>query len=296
MNIEFNSDNKKYLQFISDIHLEFRKNKYPKFEPIIPGKSYLALLGDIGHPSMNNYREFIDHHSKLFVHILIISGNHEYYTSKNKQYTIKDIEQQIQNITDQYINVTYLQKSSIMIGNTLFLGCTLWSEIENCNLVEDSMNDYNNIYVSNINIERSTKTYASKSNYNENFAGQKRKSIIKAGREKLKVYHVLSNYENMKNWIFDTIDINKNINIIVLTHHAPTYEMVEDKDTNLIQCYASHLDDYIKKYNMINYWLSGHTHICKEIRIGFTTCTSNCLGRPNEKITGFDPNKYITFI
>lgn len=61
-----------------------RSNKFPIINPIFPGKSYLALLGDIGNPCLVNYGYFIDYYSKLFEHILIIAGNHEYYSGKKE--------------------------------------------------------------------------------------------------------------------------------------------------------------------------------------------------------------------
>lgn len=101
----------------------------------------------------------------------------------------------------------------------------------------------------------------------------------------------------MKEWIFDTINKNPNINIIVLTHHASSYVMLTNKDDPLSQCYASNLDEDIKKYDNIDYWLSGHTHLSKEIQIGSTTLMSNCMGYRDEKnIIGFDINKHLTFI
>ena len=80
------------LQYISDIHLELRKG-IPTIEPIEMGKTYLALCGDIGNPFLPSYKKFLDIHSKLFVHILIVSGNHEYYSSQKTQRTMKEIDQ-----------------------------------------------------------------------------------------------------------------------------------------------------------------------------------------------------------
>jgi len=286
----------KYLQYVSDIHLEFRKNKYPMFKPIVEGKSYLALLGDIGYPTMDNYKNFIEYHSKLFVQILIISGNHEYYTSKKKQNTIEDIEKLITEITQLYPNVTYLQKSSIQIGNTLFLGCTLWTELKDFFLVEISMNDYQNIYVKADEITRSRKVYTTGCNYNVTFGGKRRSTMVKSGREKLSAYNVWEKHEDMRDWIFNTLDnVDENIDVIVLTHHAPIHEMLNNDKDDLAQCYASHLNDKIEKYSNLDYWLSGHTHLCKEVDIGYTKFKSNCMGHNSDKIGEFDSNKFVVF-
>ncbi len=50
------------LQFVSDIHLELRKNKIPIIKPIESGNSYLALCGDIGNPYLSSYKKFLSIH------------------------------------------------------------------------------------------------------------------------------------------------------------------------------------------------------------------------------------------
>lgn len=68
------------LQILSDLHLEFSPNFYlPKTGNVI------ALLGDIGYPKSLIYREFITKLSKDYEHVLLITGNHEYY-NKRKSY------------------------------------------------------------------------------------------------------------------------------------------------------------------------------------------------------------------
>ena len=82
----------KYLQYVSDIHLEMRNDTFPKIIPVIAGRSYLALVGDIGNPNLHIYDNFMAYHSKIFEHILILAGNHEYYSGNTKQFTMNDKE------------------------------------------------------------------------------------------------------------------------------------------------------------------------------------------------------------
>lgn len=117
-----------YLQFVSDIHLEFYKKSFPTIEPIKDpneGNCFLALLVDIGYPHHPNYENFIAHHCKIFKEIFIVAGNHEYYSSKNKQHTISDIETKIEQVCAKFVNVTFLNNSSKIVNRTLFLGSTL---------------------------------------------------------------------------------------------------------------------------------------------------------------------------
>ena len=290
-----NNNDDFYLQYISDIHLEFWKNKYPKIEPIKSGKSYLTLLGDIGYPHSKNYEDFLKYHSELFVNIFIVSGNHEYYTSKKKQYAMNEIEDKIRNVCSNFPNVIYLQKSSFKVQNTLFLGCTFWTNLELCNNFKHYMNDYNNIYIKNEDI-----SYGRRYNSNpEYFSYGNKKEYIQPFKEHLEIHHIQEKHLEMKSWLFNEIENNQDKNIIVLTHHPPTFKMLEDhnlidQDGLLKYFYASDLDEEIKKYTHIDYWLCGHTHLNKDIMIGdLTEVKSNCMGYKSESIKSFDIKKYI---
>ncbi len=140
------------LQYVSDLHLELRKTKsIPIINPI-DSDTYLALCGDIGNPFIDTYREFLEIHAKLFKHILIVSGNHEYYTSTKKQRTMKMADVEIQKIVSEFDNVTYLNMGKVIISRTKFIGCALWSDVSNIlEIAESVMNDYKNIYVDNPN-------------------------------------------------------------------------------------------------------------------------------------------------
>jgi predicted phosphodiesterase len=66
----------------SDLHLEFYKyiNLSDFFDISSINESItLILAGDIGYPYHNNYETFLSECSKLFKHIILIAGNHEYY-------------------------------------------------------------------------------------------------------------------------------------------------------------------------------------------------------------------------
>ena len=284
------------LQYASDLHLELRKiDTIPVINPIKKDgyENYLALCGDIGNPYIDTYKAFLDIHTKLYTHILIISGNHEYYTSKSKQYTMTDMDSKLVEITKEYENITYLNMDKLIIGRTKFIGCTLWSDISEIGVsVEEFMNDYKNIYVENIGTPNRTTCI---------FNGiYQIKSKIKSDRSKLTSYHVLRLHREMRYWLQSEIDKYHNNtnterrydNIIILTHHAPSFQML-DKSDIYSPCYATDCENMMGP--PVKYWISGHTHTSKEININGTTCMSNCMGYPGQKGTNYNDEKYVIF-
>lgn len=283
------------LQYASDLHLELREiNNIPILQPIKKRNIYLALCGDIGNPFIPTYKRFLDIHTKLFVHILIVSGNHEYYTSYDDQRTIKQGDDEITRIVAEYDNVTYLNMDRIIIGRTKFIGCTLWSDVStSTTIAERVMNDYKKIFVDNP--ETAGRFLNIMNVYRRN------KTNIKANRSRLKANNVSTIHTRMRKWIqlqldkFNPNDTNKKYDhIIILTHHAPSFQMLNHNKSDIYDdCYATNCENMMG--SPVTHWISGHTHTSKEVDIGGTICLSNCMGYPDQTDTQFDPTRYITF-
>ncbi len=286
------------LQCVSDIHLELRKIKtIPTICPIKEGKTYLALCGDIGNPFLPTYKAFLDIHTKLFAHILIVSGNHEYYTSNKKQRTMREAEEEIRKIVEEYDNVTYLNMDRIIIGRTKFIGCTFWSDVSEIEFIAESiMNDYKNIYLD----DQGNLGGRLGGRLEQKVSGHRiQKKYIKPNRRRLKATDVTALHRRMRKWIqtqldkFDPTDnMRKYDQIIVLTHHAPSFSMLEKSDL-YSACYGTKCDRMMG--SPIKYWISGHTHSSKRVNINGTICISNCMGYPGQKVEGFDIGTYICF-
>ena len=129
------------ITLVSDIHLEFNplldKPPLSIFFPEEKKQDVLVIAGDIGYPHPSNIKEYekykhmISCASKCYKNVVVITGNHEYYTHR---YTRKEIDEIVTNVCSEYSNVHFLQKSSVVLsvnGTCVkFSGCTLWSDID----------------------------------------------------------------------------------------------------------------------------------------------------------------------
>lgn len=279
------------LQYVSDIHLEMRKSKdIPIIQPVEEGNTYLALCGDIGNPFIETYEQFLYIHSKLYVHILLISGNHEYYSSNKKQWTMSDVDEEIQRIVNKFDNITYLNKGKIIIGMTKFIGCTFWSDISEIDTIAETvMNDYKKTYVRSEGMPSHNALVPNGYKYS--------KKHIKKNRRKLKGSDVLSIHLDMREWILNQVDKytpdnKKYNNIIILTHHPGTMKMLMKSDL-YSPCYGSNCEELIKQ--PVTHWISGHTHASKSVIVNGIECISNCMGYPGQKVENYNPEAYICF-
>lgn len=120
------------VQFISDLHLErYRHKPFPRLRPTAP---YLFLLGDIGDPYHNNYREFMCYVSNNWERIYYVSGNHEYTSGlcQGEKLSLINITE-TNHLIDMIIrlkapNIYHLNKNWQWCEKFKVFGCTFWSE------------------------------------------------------------------------------------------------------------------------------------------------------------------------
>lgn len=122
------------LQYISDIHLE-KINIIP-YKQLNPISNNIALLGDIGNPFTQVYKDLLKHVSTNFDNVFLISGNHEYYFN-----SILNTNNQISEVANSFNNVHFLNNTSISVNNYNIIGSTLWS-----NLLPHPKNDKLDVY------------------------------------------------------------------------------------------------------------------------------------------------------
>lgn len=239
------------IQIVSDIHLEHYDDTVKMEDILIPKGECLALLGDIGYPTHQNYKNFIKSCSKNFEKVIVITGNHEYYCTKaNKEYSMADVDVMIKNIADTYDNVIFLNNDVYeLTDDIIVLGTPLWSYIHRSDhsLVESYMNDY--IYIHNDGEQINAKTTSD--------------------------LHV----KNLE-WLMEQFAKYKDKQIIVMTHHTPSYLAIDEKYKSFpANCaFANRLDYLFEKNLNIKYWFFGHTHSSKEFKLFLSTVASNPRG------------------
>lgn len=290
------------LYYISDLHLELMKDEGLGQVNILPVEgdveNFLALCGDIGNPFFPNYEKLLKRHFPLYKRIFIISGNHEYYTSK-KQKTIEEVDLQIRKIAALFPNVTFLTTNEpFLLDDVMFIGCTLWTEVDG--YASRVMNDYNRIYTS---IETPADRVLAYISYQNG-----KKKILKPGRRLIRPLDISVLHGDMLTYIEESIETCEAKKIIILTHHAPSFKMTSknpsfstDLSSNdasstepvtYSKYYATNLE-YLFKSPVIC-WISGHTHNCIDEKINDIPCLSNCYGYPGQK-TGVNIQKYFEF-
>jgi len=249
------------IQIISDTHIEFMHVKKINFLKNKNNADILCLLGDICVCGIEEdwikYMAFINNLSTIYKHIILITGNHEYYTigSENRQ-TITDINAKIKNFVAQYNNVHFLLNESVTLEinktKATFIGSTLWSYIkpEHYDYIQSQMNDYNSIYTSN-----------------------KKFTVLDMSTLHNEAVRFIES--ELKN-----LCTSKN-NIILLTHHKPYSDTIIDNI--LTHAYESDLQ-VIKDYSsIITFAAHGHTHKQVDKVINGVRMISMPKGYPNEK-------------
>lgn len=98
----------------------------------------LVIAGDVltGDP-LGYLFEFLRKLGSRFEQIILVPGNHEYYTRY-----ISETEQRLSEC--DLPNVTVLQEQSMVLNGVKFIGCTLWTGVTNSAVAE--LRDYEYIY------------------------------------------------------------------------------------------------------------------------------------------------------
>lgn len=241
------------IQIISDIHLEFYDD--PKMADFVqPSAPNLLICGDFGIPYLDSYEKLIAECSDNFKNIFLITGNHEYYQHKNDNpLTMGETDTKIELIVQKYPNVHFLNNRCYELNDEyIILGSTLWSYVPRRNIYDalDYIKDYEQIY------------YAYDKHIDPKYINKVHEQNVK--------------------WLKENISKFSNKKIIIMTHHLPSFQLIDEKyEGNTVNCcFASDLDMLMK--GNVKYWFAGHTHSSFNKKINDTQCIGNPKGYYDE--------------
>jgi predicted phosphodiesterase len=261
----------------SDLHLEFETITLPNTE----GAKVLILSGDIcvahslhDHPinkpvpadamkpgrnqsAAYKYREFFNHVSAEYDHVVYIAGNHEFYHGR-----FPDVYGWLREEMKNYSNIHFLDKEQIEIDGVTFVGGTLWTDMNRndpttLQLIEGMMNDFRII-------RNSQRNYA-------------RFSPLDA------VVHHRATLEYIKS----IVDSDASKKYVVVGHHAPCALSIHETYKNEYYMnggYYSDLSEFILDRPQIVLWTMGHMHDPHTYYMGDTFVACNPRG-----YAGHDP-------
>lgn len=251
------------IQYMSDLHLEFKENSRFIKECEIPvSGDILVLAGDSMYlrDKVAPQSRFWKWASANYQEVLMVPGNHEYYGNCDV------MERGMQWTWMFRDNVGYYQNQVKRIGDTDLILSTLWSEVGPAEefYVKRGLNDF----------------------YQTLYDGH---------RLKVEDYNALHRYclEFIKKSVLQsTAD-----KIVVVTHHLPTRLVVapEHKSSLINSAFSTELGEFIAD-SRINAWIYGHSHTNLDTVIGNTKITSNQLGytfHDEHLHNGFNPGKYL---
>ena len=121
------------VQIVSDLHIERSKQNITLTDFITPVGDILVLAGDIG--SMYRLRQlfnFLHQACEHFPLVIYVPGNHEYYKLyKSTPRSFSTLENAMRGFITTHSNMHFLNRKTLQIENTLFVGATLWSNPTN---------------------------------------------------------------------------------------------------------------------------------------------------------------------
>ena len=259
----------------SDLHLEFGRISLEN-----EGADVLILSGDIivakdllerdsynirgEHDRSNVFHTFFQECSARFPHVIYVMGNHEHYHG--------DYSKSHRILCDRlaYLwNVHVLDKQRVVIGDTTFIGGTLWTDMNK----EDALTLYH------IKSMMNDFRIVDNSDRVVNFKDTEGKFHTRPAR--FCPEDAVEDHKSMIEFIRHTIEGKFAEKFVVVGHHAPSKQSTKPRyrdDVLMNGGYSSDLSEFILDHPQIKLWTHGHTHDKFDYMIGSTRIVCNPRG------------------
>jgi len=260
----------------SDLHLEFGTISLENTE----NADVLILSGDIcvAKDLMNKdnndildrfgrsetWHTFFQECSDRFPHVLYVMGNHEHYHGDYAN-TIGDLRSRLNYLRNLHI----LDKEQIAIRDTIFIGGTLWTDMNNEDPItllhmKGMMNDFRCVKNGNrVTIFK-----------DEDGKFHKRES-------RFTPEDTVEDHKEMLAYIRMMVEGKWDQKFVVVGHHAPSKLSTHpryQKEEIMNGGYSSDLSEFIMDHPQIKLWTHGHTHEDFDYMIGSTRIVCNPRG------------------
>jgi len=237
------------LHILNDLHTEFGDMKVPYIDSDI-----VILAGDIS-VGISSYK-WIENKFKN-KKVIFVPGNHEYYYNN-----MTDLLKEFKERSIKSNNITVLDNDRLDIDDTVFLGCTMWTDFmlyDNqetaMHYSEIAMNDYN--YIKIMTEDRH------------------KEGLINAN-------DLLTLNKKSTDFLKRELKNTGNKKVVVITHTAPSLKssLPIYKNDILTASFVIDLEDMIKENN-IDLWCHGHLHNSCDYIIHDTRVVCNPRGYKN---------------
>jgi predicted phosphohydrolase len=239
----------------------------------------LLLTGDLwigSHFIFSNGMSWIQGIANRFKMVLIVLGNHDYWACK-EYLTIKDGARKCNDRLTQMgiYNVKVLDCDTYEDGEYLFVGCTLWTDL----------NKRETLTVFNL------PTFMKDADMSAVYEDGPGVDVMwpseiphASGFSRFTPERWLETHNRHKAYLKLIFEQNRDKKIVVMTHHVPllTLGNPEFPPSFISGYYASDLSELILDNPHVKYWFYGHTHYQNVTTVGETTLINNCVGYKNQ--------------
>jgi Icc-related predicted phosphoesterase len=266
------------ISLVSDLHLDISKHLE------MPGGDVLIIAGDAceARQLVKEYHstkvlpytggsfpcyDFFEFECAKYKKVFYVMGNHEHYGGKFWK-TKTELERVLPK------NVTLMENQCEVYEGVLFIGATLWTDMNKSDpltlaMIKDYMNDYRAI----------TFQYPQYNAYHKMRPADT----------------VMMHYES-KRYIEEKTKEHPDLPVVVITHMGPSHLSVNEKYKGELTngAYVSDLSNLILDNPNIKAWVHGHVHDPVSYEIG--DCRVHCNPRgyiPWEEGNGFIPGYYF---
>jgi predicted phosphodiesterase len=244
-------------QYISDIHLEDKKDKVIPL--LIPKMSadYLILAGDIGRIDkqyhLGRLQDYLRACTSKWKAVIYVPGNHEYY-----KVTIEEGNRILQRICDE-TGVIFLNNTICKLDDITIVGTTLWSMIIDEG-VAYQINDFTYIKDNHV--------------YDHNRRHMEALQFLQETLKEKKCLVITHHLPTMK-------------------LAGPRRSKGGSYDLSLISAYGTDILDKIPRENIVA-WIYGHTHNNLQEIVEGVKFYTNQRGYKTETLGEYDLNKILT--